>query len=281
MKHTFRRILTGFFVFLLCHDAALAESKPLRIGVLPIVSPRLLLKNYENVRLYLERELGQSLELGTGTSFGDFHRQAMAGEFDVIVTASHLARVGQLEKAWRPLAKYKTPNRAILLVSKIPTIKTVEDLRGKTVTSADPLALIGMQGRQWLLEQGLKLNRDYHYTDSASFTSAAYAVAHQQAALAMISPSSYTQLPEALKSETRIFQMLPELPGLIWLINPKSSIDPARLKRLLLGFTSEVAEGRTFYQATGYVSMLEVTEEQMRALDIYVDETKVLLHAKQ
>jgi len=281
MKRPFRRIWPCLFVFLLFHDMALAESKPLRIGVLPIVSPRLLLKNYESVRLYLERELGQALEFGTGASFGDFHRQAMAGEYDVIVTAAHLARLGQREKGWRPLVKYKTPNRAILLVSKKPTINTVEDLRGKTVTSADPLALIGMQSRQWLLERGLKVNRDYQYIDSASFTSAAYAVAHQQVALAMISPSSYTQLPEALKSETRIFQELPELPGLIWMMNPKSRLDPVHLKRLLLGFTSDVAEGRTFYQLTGYVSMLEVTDEQMRALDIYVEETKALLNAKQ
>lgn len=281
MKCTYRSILPWLFAFLLFHDAALAETKPLRIGVLPIVSPRLLLKNYESLRLYLVRELRQPVELGTGTGFADFHRQTMAGEYDVIVTASHLARVAQLEKGWVPLVKYKTPNRAVLLVSTKTKINSVEDLRGKTFSSADPLALIGMQSRQWLLERGLKVNRDYQYIDSATFTSAAYAVAQQQVAMAMITPSSYTQLPETVKNETRIFQTLPELPGLIWLIHPKSRLDPARLKHLLLGFTSEVAEGREFYQATGYVSMLEMTGEQMQALDVYVDETKALLNSKR
>jgi phosphonate transport system substrate-binding protein len=260
---------------------AMADTKPLRIGVLPTLSPRLLLKNYESVRMYLARELRQSLELGTGTSFGDFHRQAMADEYDIVLTAAHLARLAQREKGWVPLATYTNPNRAILLVAKNSPIKSIEDLRGKTVTSADALALLVIYGRQWLLERGLKPDRDYQYIDAPSFTSAAHAVAQQQVALAIISPSSYKQLPEVLKNETRIFLTLPEIPAVIWLVHPKSGVDPARLKRLLLGFTSDLPEGREFYRMTGYVGMREVTAEQMRALDVYADEGKTLLNSKQ
>jgi phosphonate transport system substrate-binding protein len=281
MKRAFRSVLPCLFALLLVHEAAFAEVKTLRIGVLPTLSPRLLLKNYEYVRMYLARELQQRMELGTGTSFTDFHRQVMADEYDVILTGAHLARLAQREKGWIPLATYKTPNRAILLVGNDSPIHGVEDLRGKTVTSADPLALVGMQGRQWLLENGLKPSRDYRFIDSPSFTSAAHAVAQQQAALAIISPSSYKQLPESLKHDTRVLQTLPELPAVMWLVHPKSGVDPARLKRLLLAFTADSAEGKAFFEATGYQGMREVAAEQMQALDVYADETKALLDSKR
>lgn len=281
MKRAFRIILACLFACLPYQGAALAETKPVRIGVLPTLSARLLLKNYEYVRLYLARELRQPVELGTGTSFTDFHRQVMADEYDVILTAAHLARLAQREKGWIQLATYKNPNRPILLVAKNSTVHSVEDLRGKTVTSVDPLALNGMYGRQWLSEKGLKSGRDYQYVDSPSFTSAAHAVAQQQAALAIVSPSSYKQLPESLKSDTRIFLSLPELPAVMWLVHPKSGVDSVRLKHLLLAFTADVAEGKEFYQATGYEGMREVLPEQMPALDIYADEAKALMNSKR
>lgn len=281
MKRAFRSILPCIFVFLLFQGAALADTKTLRIGVLPTLSPRLLLKNYEYVRLYLAREIRQPMELGTGTGFADFHRQAVGDEYDVLLTAAHLARLAQREKGWIPLATYKTANRAILLVAKNGPIHSYEDLRGRMITSTDPLALVVMQGRQWLQEKGLKPNRDYQYIDAPSFTSAAHAVVQKQVALAIVSPSSYKQLPEALKSETRIFEALPEIPALVWMVHPKSGLDPARLKRLLLDFTSDVPEGKEFYQSTGYQGIREVTPEQIQALDIYADEAKALMSGKR
>jgi len=281
MKRAYRSFLSCLFLFVLMQGTALADTKPLRIGILPTLSPRLLLKNYEWLRLYLAREMRQPLELGTGTNFSDFHRQAMAGEYDILLTAAHLARLGQREQGWVPLATYTNPNRAILLVTRNSPINSLEDLRGKTVTSADPLALLVIYGRQWLLEKGLKADRDYQYINAPSFTSAAHAVAQQQVALAIVSPSSYKQLPDAIKNETRIFLTLPEIPAVMWMVHPKSGVDAARLKRLLLGFTADVVEGKEFYQATGYEGMREVSAEQMRMLDVYADEAKALMNNKR
>ncbi len=268
-------------IVLLLPGWASGETKPLRIGLLPTLSPRVLLNNYAPLRQYLEEQLQQPVQMWTATDFRAFHEQTMAGEYDFVVTAAHFARLAQREAGWLPLATYKTANRAILIMSGKHPISSVEEIRGKVITSVDPLALVVTQSVQWLAEKGLRQDRDYRFVDAPSFNTAAYAVQQQEAVLAIISPSAYKQLPEPLKSEMRVFQTLPEVPALIWMAPPKERVEPARLKSALLNFTPETPEGRQFFEATGYAGMRAVSDEQMQSLDGIADRVKNLLNLKQ
>lgn len=268
-------------IVLLLPGWASGETKPLRIGLLPTLSPRVLLNNYAPLRQYLEEQLQQPVQMWTATDFRAFHEQTMAGEYDFVVTAAHFARLAQREAGWLPLATYKTANRAILIMSGKHPISSVEEIRGKVITSVDPLALVVTQSVQWLAEKGLRQDRDYRFVDAPSFNTAAYAVQQQEAVLAIISPSAYKQLPEPLKSEMRVFQTLPEVPALIWMAPPKGRVEPARLKSALLNFTPETPEGRQFFEATGYAGMRAVSDEQMQSLDGIADRVKNLLNLKQ
>ncbi len=260
---------------------AAGETKPLRVGLLPTLSPRVLLKNYAPLREYLEARLQQPVQMWTATDFRAFHEQTMAGEYDVVVTAAHFARLAQREAGWRPLATYKTANRAILLMSAQHPISSVEEIRGKAIVSIDPLALVVTQSVQWLAEKGLRQDRDYHFIDSTSFISAAYAVQQQEAVLAIISPSSLKQLPESVKSEMRVFQTLPEIPALIWMAPAHGRVEFARLKAALLSFSADSPEGQQFFEATAYAGMRAVSDEQMQSLDGFAEQVKNLLKLKQ
>ena len=268
-------------IVLLLPGWALAETKPLRIGLLPTLSPRVLLNNYAPLRQYLEEQLQQPVQMWTATDFRAFHEQTMAGEYDFVVTAAHFARLAQREAGWLPLATYKTANRAILIMSDKHPISSVEEMRGKVITSIDPLALVVTQSVQWLAEKGLRQGRDYRFADAPSFNTAAYAVQQQEAILAIISPSAYKQLPEPLKGEMHVFQTLPEVPALIWMAPPKGRVEPARLKSVLLNFTPDTPQGRQFFETTGYAGMRAVSDEQMQSLDGFADRVKNLLNLKQ
>ena len=268
-------------IVLLLPGWALGETKPLRIGLLPTLSPRVLLNNYAPLRQYLEQQLQQPVQMWTATDFRAFHEQTMAGEYDFVVTAAHFARLAQREAGWLPLATYKTANRAILIMSDKHPISSVEEMRGKVITSIDPLALVVTQSVQWLAEKGLRQGRDYRFADAPSFNTAAYAVQQQEAILAIISPSAYKQLPEPLKGEMHVFQTLPEVPALIWMAPPKGRVEPARLKSVLLNFTPDTPQGRQFFETTGYAGMRAVSDEQMQSLDGFADRVKNLLNLKQ
>lgn len=278
-----RRITSWIKIWWLCVCCLLpmellAQNETLQIGVLPTLSPRALLKNYELIRGHLAKELRQPVALGTAPDFPAFHRQALEGNFDIVVTAAHLARLLQREAGWIPLADYITPNQAILIVSKNGSVKTVEDLRGKTISSADPVAMLLIQTQLWLQEQGLQMGRDYQFLQTPSFTSAAYAVSQNQIALAVMSPSSFRQMPDNIKQDVKIFLTLPPIQGITWMAHPKHAQDIKRLKQALLSFSAETAEGREFFQVTGYKGLREMSNEPMRSMDPYADLVKPKLN---
>ncbi|MCK7579668.1 MAG: phosphate/phosphite/phosphonate ABC transporter substrate-binding protein [Chromatiales bacterium] len=139
------------------------------------------------------------------------------------------------------------------------------------------LALVVIQTVHWLREQGLREGRDYTLVDAPSFNSAAYAVQQHQAMLAIMSPASMRQLPEALKDDTLVFQTLPEIPALMWVAHPRMRAEVELLRATLLGFTAELPEGKQFFDATGYRGIRAVSADDMTMLTPYADEIKALL----
>lgn len=178
-----------------CHILPVsAQPAPLVVGVLPTLSPRVLIGNYQPFRLYLERTLKQPVELVTATNFSAFHQRTMAGEYDLVVTAAHLARLAQIEGRYTPLATYQLVNRAVLLTSQSTPLKSIKDLNGATVATLDRSALIVSQTFIWLQEQGLQLGKDYKLLETSSHNSAAYSVLSGESALAIVSPAGLKQI---------------------------------------------------------------------------------------
>lgn len=247
-----------------------AQENPLVVGILPTLSPRVLIGNYQPFRLYLERSLKRPVELVTATNFTVFHQSTMAGKYDLIVTAAHLARLAQMEARYSPLATYQSVNRAVLLTSQASPLKSIKDLSGTTVATLDRSALIVSQTVIWLQEQGLQLSKDYRLLETSSHNSAAYSVLSGESVLAIVSPAGLKQMPADIQGGLQVFATLPPLPALMWLANPRLESAVPRLKSVLLAFSPTLAEGKEFFDKTGYMNMREITPEEMKSLDPYI-----------
>lgn len=246
-----------------------AHDKVLQIGILPTLSARLLLKNYQPLQMYLERALNRPVELVTANDFSTFHLNTIEGKFDLIVTAAHMARLAQTEAKYVPLTTYKAVNRAVLLESKDQPLQSIQGLKGKSLAFGDRQALIVSQAIGYLRDNGLREGIDYTLLDTQSHNSAAYSVQKHQSALAITSPSGYKNMPDQIKESVKIFMTLPEFPGLMWMAHPRVASDAPKFKAALLGFTADTAEGKQFYESTGYIGMREIGKDEMKSLDPY------------
>lgn len=246
-----------------------AQGNALIVGVLPTLSPRVLLNNYQPFRAYLERTLKRPVEMVTATDFATFHKSTMAGDYDIVVTAAHLGRLAQMEGGYLPLATYKAANRAMLMTSRAAPLASIQGLRGHTIATLDRFALITGQAVVWLGEQGLHEHTDYRLLEAPSHNSAAYSVLSGESALAIISPAGWKQMPANIRDALQVFVNLPAIPGLMWLANPRLTGEVPRLKLILLAFSPELPEGKQFFQVTGYQGMREITPEEMKSLDPY------------
>ncbi|MHB8915262.1 MAG: PhnD/SsuA/transferrin family substrate-binding protein [Thiobacillus sp.] len=265
----YRRWFLAFLI--VCHTPpASAQPAQLVVGLLPTLSPRVLIKNYQPFRLYLEQALKRPVLMVTATDFTAFHKSTMAGEYDLVVTAAHLARLAQIEGRYSPLATYQSINRAMLMTSRSAPLKSAKDVKGATVATLDRFALIVSQTLVWLQEQDLQLGKDYKLLETSSHNSAAYSVLSGESALAIVSPAGLKQMPADIQEGLQVFATLPPLPPLMWLANPRMASEVPQLKSVLLTFSPALAEGKEFFDKTGYLNMREITPEEMKSLDPYI-----------
>ncbi|MHB1174709.1 MAG: phosphate/phosphite/phosphonate ABC transporter substrate-binding protein [Sulfuriferula sp.] len=246
-----------------------AQGNTLIVGVLPTLSPRVLLNNYQPFRVYLEHALNRPVEMVTATDFAAFHKSTLAGDYDIVVTAAHLGRLAETERGYIPLATYKSTNRAMLMTSRVAPLESIRDLRGHAVATLDRYALITAQALAWLEERGLREGADFRLLETPSHNSSAYSVLSGESTLAIIAPAGWRQMPENIREGLQIYANLPPIPGLMWLANPRLAREAPRLKSILLAFSPDSPEGSQFFQVTGYQGMREITPEEMKSLDPY------------
>ena len=86
--------------------AEVLATAPLEIGVLPNISARALMAQYQPMREFLERELKRSVQVSTAPNWVAFHQRTMADEYDIVITASHVARLAQVERRYIPILVY-------------------------------------------------------------------------------------------------------------------------------------------------------------------------------
>lgn len=254
-----------------------AGSPPLTIGLLPTLSPRVLLANYQPVRVYLERELKRPIEMRTAVDFSSFHRATMAGDYDLILTAPHLARLAQIEGRFKPLTTYTATNRAVLIMAKDRPVRALSEVRGKSVAVFDEHALVVLQGLRWLAERGLKANLDFRVLEPHSHNSVAHSVLSGESVLGITAPAGVRQWTDEYREKLAVYAELPEQIAIIWMVPPGMEAKLTRQIQSALLHLADSPEGKQFFEKTGYKGMREVDEKEMRKLDSYAKEISVLL----
>lgn len=247
-----------------------AQETPLVVGILPTLSPRVLLSNYQPIRSYLEKTLRRPVEMVTAKDFSTFSKSTARGDYDIVVTAAHLARLAEVESGYLPLVTYKAPNRAMLLTTSKAPLHNIQDLRGHTVATLDRSALITSQTLIWLREQGLQEPEDFKLIETSSHNSAAYSVLSGESTLAITSPGGWRMMPANIKDRLKLLTSLPPLPSMMWLAHRRLIKEAPNLRSVLLDFSPDLPEGKQFFDATGYQGMREITPQEMKSLDPFI-----------
>lgn len=251
------------------------------IGVVPYQSTRVLIAQYEPVRLYLEQTLGRQVKIYTASSFKQFLLNAQNGEYDLVISPAHFARILQKENHFRPLVRYAKGGRGWIMAPLGSGLKTAAGLKGKTLAVPFKLSLASIVCMTSLKEQGLKSDTDFSILEVPSFESAILALQKGEADAAVSAPGAMKQLSQTLQDSVQVIMDTGEYVNLIFLSHPRLPNSLAdQLDATLMKFGNETAAGRQFMQNTGFESMLDVTKSDMEALDRYNAETRRLLEEK-
>lgn len=240
--HKLTVVLTAVLCMVLCVAFPLSTyaQKPLVFGFLPILSPQKLVARFGPLTDYLAKQLHRPIRLETAADYAEFYRRTNERRYDILFTAPHLYYLAQRQAGYRVLVRVDAPTMpAIIVVRKDSNIETVGDLRGKRLSTVDPLALGTALVKAYLSSNNIDPNRDLTLvatpTHNASLLSAYKGVT--DAASLMLPP--YNRASPEVKSAMKVIARTPGTPHMpISVAARVSAQDAAIIQNALLSLKS-------------------------------------------
>ena len=252
-----------------------AADAPLVIGVLPNIAASALIPQYDMLRRYLERVGGYKVRVVVPANFKAFFDSAMGGEFDLAISAPHLARVLQLERNLVPLVIYEPRINALLIAPADSAFAGPRDLRERAVAYANPQSLVAMYGQQWLRQQNLEAGKDFEVKSARTDLGVGRMLLSGDVAAAIMSNGEFRALPPEESSRLKVVEVFARIPNFVVLAHPR--LEQARIAKLRTQFKAFLADpedGLPFAKATGFSGMIDADDVLLRELDPYVAQTR-------
>lgn len=263
--------------------AARAELHGYDLAIAPFLPVRTLVQNYQPMREYLEKRLGEPVTLITAPDYKRFNAETLRHGYPFIVTVANSAWVAQADAGYVPLLRPAIDTRPTLVVAKESKWMQISDLRGQTIALPDPLAIVAMQAPSMLQEAGLNPGRDVKLAHVENHAAAANRVLAGEAAAAVISDRAYLQLNPATRDRLRQLGTWDKgaAPGVVYLASPKVNAERVqRMKATMLDFVRDTPEGRELMTRFGYGGLVTVKPDDLRFLAPYGAQLKELLKGR-
>lgn len=259
-----------------------AAQKPLILGVFPYLNSYLVVSKFAPMRDYLASQLGRPVQVYTATDFRTFIERTQKGEYDIVLTAPHLARMAILEGNYVPLSTYKAQLSGMIIVNQNSSFMQLSDLRGKSLAIPDKLALVTMLGKQVLQDAGLQADKDYKMVVTRSHSSAALSVRHHQQDAAIIGSNPYKQLPPEDQAQLRILAQTPAFPAQYYIAHKRLGTHQLKqIQAALVQFANSTQAGQNFIAENKLEGILNSDGEELKKLDPFVIEVKTLQKQQQ
>lgn len=250
-----------------------AQTETLRIGVIPYLTPSILISLFQPLRLQLEKDLGQPVQLFTAPDVRSFVKRTLQPDFDILITAAHQARLAQVEGGYLPGTRFTGPLRAAVVVAGNSPIQRLEELRGRRIAITDRSILVNIALMKILGERGIG-ERDVQLLPVNSQNTGILNVASGDAEAAIVAHFALDQSPpEQRNSVRRIFESA-DLPNVTILLSPRlDAAKRTRIRQSLLQFP-ETPEGSRFLEQSRFLGIQSADERFMKTLDPYLPETR-------
>ncbi|MCX6968466.1 MAG: phosphate/phosphite/phosphonate ABC transporter substrate-binding protein [Verrucomicrobia bacterium] len=243
------------------------EEKVLFLGVFPYYNPQKLHAAYSLLAEYLGREIpGYRVDLVTSRSVEDFEKRLYERFFDFAYCNGYLA-MQSWKHGYRVFAKAgrDADYRGIILVRKDSGIGELADLKGKTISFADPTSLGGtMLPLYFLQTHGVDVSRDIRRLFVGSQESSIMSVYLGNSAAAATLPLRWKAFAEEnpqIAAELVAKWETPPLVNNALVVRddvPKEVVD--KMASLLLGLQAQ-EEGRRILRAINVPEFENATDE--------------------
>ena len=255
--------------------ASAPAASPLRIGVAPHSSARVILEMYQPLRLSLEQQLQRPVEIVTAPDFTEFARRAVAQQYDIAITTGHQARLFQSDAGYLPLLTYKADFKAVAVVAADSRYREPRDLAGSTIIGLSRSSLVTLWGEHWLMRNGVA-GATMRYVSASD--SVGQLLLRGEGAASFMSLANYQSLPPAAREQLRVLAESVPITGRTYLLNARHAKQREPLLAALWAF-AETPEAKQYfarYKLGGYRAL---EPRELQTMEPYAAEVRQELQA--
>jgi phosphonate transport system substrate-binding protein len=278
LKHRFA-VLLAALLFATASQPAASAGAPLVFGVFPNLTARQTIETYRPLADALEKRLQRRVVLFSARDFKTFVERTRQGEYDILLTAPHLAWLARQDAGYRPLLKYARPTRGLLVVKVDSPFVKADALRGRTIATADAIAVAVLAVEAELAAHGLRHEIDYRTADSGTHLNAVMQVVNGRADGAMLGLHPYKLMPPDLRQQLRVLAETPPLSSLTYLSHPRLRDAEAQAVRAALFDFAATPEGQALMLRGGYGGFADLDGRELSAFRPYALQAQEMLRA--
>lgn len=271
------RIWTVCILLLLSNIARASNDnnvKPLRVGMLPSLSLQKLFYRFKPLQAYLTRVLQRPVILLTATDFETYIRRASEYEYDLYFAAPHMAALAEAESGYRRISMFTRDLSGYMIVRRSSSIRKIEDLKGRTVSVPEPLAIVTMMGEVLLEQHHLQPGKDVHMDYTSTHNNAILALSTGKADAAVVSTGIFDIARPSIRSKLRILATTNTASHLMFMASPKlPQREYEQVKQAMLRFTA-IGPGKEFFRRAPYGDMTRIHDVDMQNMQTYIKKLK-------
>jgi len=204
-------------------DTNNAKTKSIRFAVLPYLSTKALIKKWKPFAEQLGRKLGKNVAIKTAQNYTQFISRVSNYKYDIILTAPHFAVLAQQESNYQIIAGFSKQLSGDITVLQNSPFKTLQDLRGKIVTTPDKLAVVTILGELLFQKANINPHRDLTIKNTPSHNSAILSVTHKKSDAAIAVGNLYKKINKNSSNKLRLLAKTQRIPHVMFIVNPHLS----------------------------------------------------------
>jgi phosphonate transport system substrate-binding protein len=262
-----RGIILIIIFGLVSATSAYADDDPwLRFAVFPYTDSRTLIEQQAPFKAFLEKTLQRPLLMLTAPDFRTFMQRTLAGDYDLILSAPHMARYAEVRGHYQRIAMGIRRGRGVIVVRADSDIIELDDLRDRNIAMASPLSIRYQMALQMLSSHGLQTGRDVGINTVSNSSNALLTLLNGNAAAALIGIDEWDRLDGNTQRDVRLLCRLPSAPGVMLMANPQLPEPALAAFRAAVAAFNRSPASRDYF----FAGFTPISEEAMRSLDPYL-----------
>ncbi|WP_189357330.1 phosphate/phosphite/phosphonate ABC transporter substrate-binding protein [Undibacterium squillarum] len=248
------------------------QRAPLVVGVIPYLSPSVLLSLFAPVRDHLQTVLARPVVLYTATDVPTYIQRCLKDEYDLQLSSAHFTRLVQRRTASVPLARFSHDLFGMVYVNGKSSVQKLNDLSGLRLAVTDRTILVNLEIFRTLRKHKI-VESDLQLRMSANQNSALLAVSHGEADAAITAHFALDQMPESQRGDFRSIFQSSALPNVHLAASPRlSGTERQQIQQAMLSLP-EQAGGQLFLQRSRYGGVVPADEAVLKSMDVYLSDT--------